>query len=261
MKVLVFSSLYPNNIWPNHGVFVKERMTHWAKLSGCSLEVIAPVPYYPPIGAGKRQAFSQVVRQEYIDGISVHHPRYMMIPKFGMILHGLMMFGGVASYVKQLREAFPFELIDAHYVYPDGFAALLLGRYLKCPVVISARGSDIHQFSTMPFIRPFLRWTARHANKVIAVSATLQESLIRLGCREDKISVIANGVDTTKFFPVAPEVAQGKIGISDKKIILSVARLVPNKGGDLLVRALRLVIDENPNWPVCLVFVGEGPSL
>lgn len=261
MKILVFSSLYPNNMWPNHGIFVKERMTHWSKLPGCKLEVVAPVPYYPPIRGGQRWAFSQVVRQECIEGVSVHHPRYLMIPKVGMVFHGLILFAGVLSFVKQLRRTFSFDLIDAHYVYPDGFAAVLLGRYLQCPVVVSARGSDIHQFSEMRFIRPLLRWTLRHADKVIAVSTGLKEGIMRLGCREDKLSVIPNGVDTTKFFPSAQEVARRKAGLPDGKIILSVARLVPNKGCDLLVHALKVVIDEYRENRVYLVLVGEGPSL
>jgi len=184
-----------------------------------------------------------------------------MIPKVGMAIHGLMMFAGVLSSVKQLRQTFAFDLIDAHYVYPDGCAAVLLGRYLKCPVVVSARGSDIHQFSEMRFIRPWLRWTVRQADKVIAVSTTLKEGVVRLGCGEDNISVIPNGVDTTKFFPVVQEVARRKTGLPDGKIILSVARLVPNKGCDLLVRALKIVIDQYRDTRVCLVLVGEGPSL
>ena len=75
MKVLVFTSLYPNNVWPNHGVFIKERMSQFAKLEGCEVKVIAPVPYFPALKLNWRWRFSQVVRLEVRDGIEVHHPR------------------------------------------------------------------------------------------------------------------------------------------------------------------------------------------
>ena len=37
MKVLVFTTLYPNNVAPNHGVFIRERVHHFAKLDGCEV--------------------------------------------------------------------------------------------------------------------------------------------------------------------------------------------------------------------------------
>ena len=41
MKVLTFTSLYPDNIWPNHGVFIKERMTNFVAVTGCKVKVVA----------------------------------------------------------------------------------------------------------------------------------------------------------------------------------------------------------------------------
>src|SRR5512144_406377 len=127
MKVLVFTTLFPNNVWPNHGVFVKERMCEVARLDNCEVNVVAPVPYYPCIQVGWRAAYRRVVPDEIIDGVHVYHPRYVMIPKVGMALHGLMLFLSVYSFVKKLQRNFDFDVIDAHYVYPDGFAAVLLG--------------------------------------------------------------------------------------------------------------------------------------
>ena len=85
MKILVFTSLYPNNVWPNHGVFIKERMRQFAKLDGYEVKVIAPVPYFPAIKLNWRWRFSQVARWERRNGIEVHHPRYFLTPKIGMV--------------------------------------------------------------------------------------------------------------------------------------------------------------------------------
>ena len=43
-----------------------------------------------------------------------------------------------------LDEGYDFDVIDAHYFYPDGVAVALLGKYFRKPVVISAPGTDIN---------------------------------------------------------------------------------------------------------------------
>src|SRR5262245_3133849 len=110
MKVLVFTSLFPNNIQPNLGVFVKERMAAVARIEGCEVRVIAPVPYQPPIRIGKRWEYSQIAHQEVIEGMQVYHPRYFLIPKISMPFHGLFMFLSVLSFVKKIQRQFDFDL-------------------------------------------------------------------------------------------------------------------------------------------------------
>jgi glycosyltransferase involved in cell wall biosynthesis len=259
MKVLVFTSLYPNNVWPNHGVFIKERMSHFAKLDGCEVKVVAPVPYFPAIRINWRWRFSQVVPREIRDGIEVYHPRYYMIPKVGMILYGFMMFLSVWGSVSRIRKTFDFDLIDAHFVYPDGFAAVLLGRILGRPVVVSARGSDINRYSTFTLIRSLLRYTLKRADKVIAVSKSLKEAMIQLGIPGGKISVISNGVDMKKFRALSKSEARVKLSLPvDGKVILSVGHLTRNKGFDLVIKAVRILLEDRRQQNIRLNIVGDG---
>jgi teichuronic acid biosynthesis glycosyltransferase TuaC len=259
MKILVFTSLYPNNISPNNGVFIKERMTHFAKLDGCEVKVIAPVPYFPALKLNWRWQFSQVAPSEVRDGIEVYHPRRFMIPKLGMSLYGLMMFLSVLGTVAKVRKNFDFDLIDAHFVYPDGFAAVLLGHCFRKPVVVSARGSDINRYSTFPIVRRLLRYTLNRADSVIAVSKALKEAIMRLGVPGRKISVISNGVDIEKFHTISKSEARKKLGLPiDRKVILSVGHLTANKGFDLLIRATAILLKRCPERNIYVVIVGEG---
>ena len=262
MKILVFTSLYPNNIWPNHGVFIKERMAYFANLDDCHVKVIAPVPYFPRAKLNWRWSFSQVAPLEIRDGIEVYHPRYCMIPKVAMTFYGLMMFLSVLGAVRKVRKKFDFDLIDAHYVYPDGFAAVMLGWFFRRPVVVSARGSDINQYANFPVIRRILRFTLRRANRVIAVCHALKDAIVQLGIAQEKIDVIPNGVDHGKFYRVPKAAARRKVWLPmDKKIILSVGGLVPRKGFDVLIKALSYLMKETCERELYyLAIIGEGPS-
>jgi glycosyltransferase involved in cell wall biosynthesis len=259
MKVLVFTSLYPNNIWPNHGVFIRERMTQFARLDACEVKVVAPVAYFPPINFNWRWKFSQVARREFRDGLEVHHPRYFLTPKVGMIFYGWMMFLSVLPVVKKIQEKFDFDIIDSHYVYPDGFAAIQLGRFFKKPVVVSARGSDINLYRTFPLIRKLLQYVLRNADGVIAVSRALKQSIVQLGIPDRRISIIPNGVDTETFYPMLKEQARRELGLQCSRLLLSVGNLTPNKGFDLLIGALPMVVEKLDKENVHLAIVGDGP--
>ena len=259
MKILVFTSLYPNNVWPNHGVFIKERMSQFAKFDGCEVKVIAPVPYFPAIKFNWRWRFSQVARRELRNGIEVYHPRYFLTPKIGMALYGWMMFLSVLPAVRRIQRGFDFDLIDAHYVYPDGFAAVLFGRVFKKPVVVSARGSDINLFKTLPLIRKLLRYVLRRAARVVAVSKALKEAMVQLGIPEEKISGIPNGVDPEQFYPVPKEQARRELGLPNRRTVLSVGNLTDNKGFDLVIKSFRVLVDRFHEKDIQLAIVGDGP--
>ena len=260
MKVLTFTTLYPNNISPTNGIFVKERMANFALLNGGHLKVVAPVPYYPRIRLGGRSLYSRIPGHELIDGLDVHHPRYFMTPKVGMFMYGVEMFLSVLPRVSRIRTAFDFDLIDAHYIYPDGFAAVLIGKYLQKPVVVSARGSDISQYSEFPIIRGLLKYTLSRAQRVIAVCQALKDAMVSLATPSDKIAVIPNGVDATKFFPIPKDEARRRSGLPlDKTIILSVGGLIARKGFDLLIRAFKILFEDVGVNNVFLVIIGDGP--
>ena len=230
-----------------------------ARLDGCEVRVVAPVPYHPPIRIGKRWGHSQVAQEEVIDGMQVYHPRYFMIPKISMPLHGIMMSLSVLLLVKRIKRQFDFDIIDAHYIYPDGFAAVLLGRIFRKPVMVTARGSDINVFADLPFIRRLILYTLKKVDGVIAVSDALKKRIVELGTPEKKIAVVPNGVDAKKFYPIAKSRARESLGLpKDGKLLLSVGALESVKGFDYLIKAIRILIDQFRVANVRLLIVGDG---
>jgi len=255
MRVLVFTTLFPNCVMPNHAVFVKERILNLSKL--CDIKIIAPVPYFPKLKLNKKWfLFSQIPLEEKIEDLHVYHPRYFITPKIFRCFYGIFMFLSVINYVKKIRKEFDFDLIDAHFAYPDGLAAILLGKVFKRKVIITVRGTDINWYPKFRIIRKFIQYTLKSADFVISVSKNLKEKVIKLGIDDGKIKVIPNGVDLSKFFPVSKLETRKKNDLpSDKKIILSVGRLVESKGFNNLIRAIK----ETKRPDLYLIIIGEGP--
>jgi teichuronic acid biosynthesis glycosyltransferase TuaC len=259
MKILTFTSLFPNGVQRELGVFIYQRTVHLAQLPSNEVEVVAPVPYFPSwMRVRPWDAYGQVPRDEITGGLRSSHPRYPLLPGIFMPLHGWLMFLGCLNHVRKLHRQSGFDCIDAHYVYPDGFAAVLLGDALGIPTFVSARGTDINVFPEFWIIRPMIRWTLRRAAGLIAVSEAMSKRILALEAVEGKIRVIPNGVDLRRFHPTDRNEARKRLGISEEgQILVSVGSLKAVKRHELLIRAVRRVSERYPK--LRLYIVGKGP--
>jgi teichuronic acid biosynthesis glycosyltransferase TuaC len=260
VRILTFTSLFPNTLQRTLGIFIQQRVLHVARRHGEQVCVVAPVTYAPkwlPLANGRK--FSQIPSVETSNELEVHHPRYFLVPKISMPLHGLLMFLGSYLCVRQITKKLRIDCIDAHYVYPDGFAAVLLGKALDIPVIVSARGTDINLFPSFVLIRPMIRWTLRHANGLIAVCSALKDAMVKLGADPRKLQVIGNGVDLERFWRVEPSQAREKLGLAaDERIIVAVGGLISRKGFHYLIPAFSEVANQDPK--LSLYIVGDGES-
>jgi len=258
LRVLTFTALYPNKVNPLQGIFIHQRVKHFALRPGNSVEVIAPIPYFPAwMPVDRWRQFSQIPREEIVEGVRIHHPRYPLLPGISMPAHGMLMYLASLPLARRLHLEKQFDCIDAHFVYPDGFAAVRLGRKLDLPAVVSARGSDINLYSSFRLIRPMLRWTLRHADGAIAVSADLKNKMIALGISESKIRVISNGVDAERFQPRDAKSARKQLGLPEEgSIAVSVGSLIESKGHHLLIAAVAELAHSFPQFR--LYILGEG---
>jgi glycosyltransferase involved in cell wall biosynthesis len=193
-------------------------------------------------------------RAETRHGLCVEHPRYPLLPKIGMSAAPLLLFTAVVPRLRhQIAEGRDFDLIDAHYFYPDGVAAVMLGRALGRPVVVTARGSDLNIIAEHAVPRRWIRWAARRAAGLVTVSSGLKRRLVTLGTPAERVRMLRNGVDLARFRPVDREAFRRDLGLS-APILLAVGNLVALKRHRLLVEALVQL----PG--VDLVIVGEGPE-
>jgi teichuronic acid biosynthesis glycosyltransferase TuaC len=260
MNLLTFTSLWPNAEQPNFGVFVKHRALAMAQQPGVNMRVVAPVPYFPRAFQAEMfpahwRRLARVADRELIGGLETFHPRYLVTPKVGMSFYGSWMARATEALVRRLHAAQPIDFIDAHYLYPDGYAAALLSARLRLPLVITARGTDVNLFTQMPLIRPLLRRALQQASGVIAVSESLRQGMLELGIAPEKIVTISNGIDRAVFYPRDRAAARQRLNLdAQAPIIVSVGALVPRKGMACLIDALALVAEKNAR----LYIIGTG---
>lgn len=246
-KLLVFCSLYPSQVRPNAGVFIRERMSRVA--AHCPLIVVSPVPWFPLqslIRYWKPDYRPQPACFEEQQDIKVYFPRFLSIPGVFRSLDGFFMAVGALPLLFKLKKNFAFNLIDAHFAYPDGYAATLLGRWFKVPVTITLRGTEV-PLSKLPGRRQRLLKALQSAARVFSVSESLKQHVVDLGAKAEKILVVGNGVDTEKFFAIDKHNARQQLQLADDALVLiSVGGLVDRKGFHRVIELLPGLLKKYP---------------
>ncbi len=255
LRVLTFSTLFPNEAALNHGVFVENRLRHLLDFAAGAIHttVMAPVPWFPSRNPhfGTWAQNASAPRAEIRHGIEVLHPRYLALPRVGMNVAPLLLYAAALRAVRRLGAS--FDLIDAHYLYPDGVAAVWLGRRLGLPVVLTARGSDVTQLPNHRIPRALILRAVAGASAIVTVSRGLADALVRLGAPAEKLSVLRNGIDLAMFTPQDQAACRAALGLQGP-VMVSVGALIARKGHDLTIGALALL----PGWR--LLIAGEGPE-
>lgn len=256
INALVFTTLYPNSEQPHHGIFVENRLRHLLSTGEVQARVVAPVPYFPWQNPrfGTYGAFARVPSREERHGVTIRHPRFPVIPKVGTSLSPLLLYLAMRRFAASgALDPGAFDVIDAHYFYPDGVAAAMLARAWGKPLVVTARGTDVNLLPEYPMARRQILRAAARADAVNTVCEALKHRLVELGVGADKITVLRNGVDLEAFRPADRAAARAKLGLS-RPTLISVGHLIPRKGHDVAVRALARIPEAE------LLIAGEGPE-
>ena len=255
-RILTLSSLFPNPEMPYHGVFVAERLRHLLASGAVESRVVAPVPWFPSDhrAFGRYAAFSRIPRSSIWQGRAVLHPRYLSVPGPGWYATPLLMAAALRGVLRRLqRDGWDFQAIDAHYYYPDGVAAALLGRWVGRPVVITARGTDVNFIPRYPLARRMILWAERNSAASIAVSQELKDRMVGFGAPGERITVLRNGVDVDGFTPGDRESARQRLRI-EGPTLLSVGHLIERKGHHIVIDAVGVLPSHT------LLIIGDGEA-
>lgn len=256
--IAIYSSLFPSSVQPNAGLFIRERMFRMG--AHAPLIVVSPQPWFPlqSIITRFRPGYRPMPpREETQQGVRVLFPRFLAVPGFLRRWDGLSMALCTLPLMRRLRGEGQVGIIDAHFAYPCGYAAGLLGRWLKLPVSITLRGTESRQMQES-LLRERVLDAVRGATRVFSVSDSLRRLMIRNGILPEQVSVVGNGVDLTRFRPIPRLEARRELGLpEDARVLVSVGGLVERKGFHRVIELLPALIERVPSLHYLVV---GGPS-
>ena len=255
MRVLTLSTLFPDATRPNFGVFVERQSRGLAAHSGVDLRVVAPLglPPWPLTRHPHYRALAALPHREVWRGLDVARPRFTTAPATGGRFHVAALAAALRPMLDRVRDEFAFEVIDASFFFPDGPAAVALGRRYGVPVSIKARGADIHHWGRAPATAAQVRRAGQGADGLLAVSAAMRDDMIALGLPAERIRVHHTGVDLDRFAPGDRVALRHALSVTGP-LVVSVGALIRRKGHHVVIEAVAALPD------VTLAIAGEGPE-
>lgn len=254
LRVLTLSTLFPDASRPGFGGFVERQTRALAARPGVEVRVVAPLglPPFPLSRHPRYRALAALPAQEAWNGLEVHRLCFLNLPGTGGRHHGAMLARAALPMLRRLREAWRFDVIDAEFFFPDGPAAVALGRALGVPVSIKARGSDVHVWGRARATAAQVIAAGQGAGGLLAVSEAMARDMIALGLPAERIRVHRTGVDPA-FGTIDRAAARTALGIT-RPLVLSVGALTANKGHEVLIRAMTR-LEQAQLW-----IAGDGPE-
>jgi glycosyltransferase involved in cell wall biosynthesis len=243
---------------PGAGLFIRERMFRVGRY--LPVAVVSPTPWFPLQGVLRRwrrgfRAGAPV--HENQQGIDVWYPRFFSVPGLFKGFDGWFMAIGAWPRMRRLKRAGRLDVIDAHFAYPDGYAATLLGRWLDVPVTITIRGTEARH-ARDPALAGKVRLALQRARRVFSVSESLRQVALGLGVAPDHVRVVGNGVDVDKFSPLPRAQARAALGLlPNAPVLITIGALVERKGFHRVIEVLPSLRERFPGLTYLIV---GGPN-
>jgi teichuronic acid biosynthesis glycosyltransferase TuaC len=249
LKICFVSHLYPVDRDDYKGVFVHKMAASLAS-RGHEVHVVTPRRPGTP-------------RQEQRDGVHIHRhwmwgwrggTRLGQLQGPALLTLGSLLISGIAALLRVVLR-YRIDLIQAYWVVPGGFIALVGGWLTRRPVVATASGSDLNVVARRRLIRPFVLATLRGIDRLIANGSEMGRLAHQLGMAPDRIDevpvVMGIDLDPPSAHDAGDELA-GEVGSR----LLYLGNLTPPKRVDTILRALSLVVKRMAQ--VRLTIVGDG---
>ena len=141
---------------------------------------------------------------------------------------------------------------------PLGLLAPVLRRAGVMKIIALTHGHEVWWSKVWPFTWA-MKSIARNVDHLTYLGEFTRQAISRTinSTAQSAMVKIAPGIDTEHFAPTDSSELTSELGLTDKKVIVSVGRLVHRKGQDVLIEAMPHLLKEIPD--AHLVLIGEGP--
>jgi len=248
-----FAKLFPNPAEPFRGLFVADQVR--ATRTDVDWSVIAPVPWVPEwVADALHKPFAK--GEDDFEGIRVARTRHAVLPR--RLLYSTVADSMAVSSARAFKRAVAevdAEFVHGHELYPAGAAARRLAARVGLPYVVTMHGSDLYLNLDTPSWRREITRTAADAAAVICVGRRLAlDAISEIGLDPARTVIIGNTYDTELFGPSVRPAHDGPVRL------LSVGRLSPEKGHDVLLRAFSQLVGRGVDAELTLVGGGACES-
>jgi len=248
-SILFLTNAYPDFESSYRGIFIK-KMASLLQEEGYQISVVTPKiyrgsPYFEEQDGIKVYRFPFFAR----DKLLIEHKQ---IPYLRMVLYFIT--GSLLTTYAVLKNR--CNLIHAHWAIPTGLIGTWVGSLLSKPLIVTIHGSDLRMALERPgFLRKIFVYVCHHATHLNCVSNGQKKEMEQLGILGEKISIIPMGVDEAFL----EKGKNRKIEFNKRPfIILSNRNLFPLYNVSLLIRAIPIVLKEEPETK--FLIAGDGPE-
>src|SRR5262249_34718733 len=141
-------------------------------------KVVSPVPWCPNLPGIPEYytSFRSIAPSRCDEDVEVLHPRLLVGPAFSLrSLEAMTYYGAIRRSVSRLRRNFPFDLIHAHFGYPDGAVGAILARKYGVPLVITEQVPWLDEEGAVSSLQA--RWAVQQSSTVVAISRSVKRSI------------------------------------------------------------------------------------
>lgn len=246
-SILFLTNAYPDFRDSYRGIFIK-KMAELLQGNGYELSVVTPKIYKGSCYFEEQNGI-KVYRFPFFSGNKLLI-EYEKIPYLRMIFYYIS--GFLFTFFVILKHR--CHLIHAHWAIPTGLLGVLLGAFLRKPVIVTIHGSDLRMaLKSLGFLRKVFIYVCKKAAHLNCVSEMQKKGLEQLKIENKRISIIPMSVDEAFL-----EVGKNRKMRLNKRpsTILSNRNLLPIYNVSLLIRAIPIVLKEK--WKVRFLIAGDG---
>lgn len=262
-KIVLYTRQFPKPTDPTFAIFTGHLAREWSNIS--DLVVICPLPWCPKWKCLKRwpewYSNASVPTKYNYFGLTVYYPKFFVVPVLARYFQVPMQLLRTLFLAKKIKANFDFEAINAHDLYPDGISAVVIGKRLGVPVMVTSLGTDINESPVKTLRGIQVDWCLSNADKISAKSIDLVTKVKKRLTGNVSVSLIPNGVDKLQFYPPSTQeknlVKKALDLLVKEQVIVFVGRLESVKGVKFLISAISNLIQVK-RINVRLFIIGDG---
>lgn len=257
MKIAVVTRYFPSSGEPSQGRSLYETLRVLAR--SAEVRVFYPNAAYPKFLQPRSRTYDRLDPGFRPAGVNVDYFDYPALPLVSRPLNGWMAARTLLPHVRGFQP----DLVFGCFLYPEGYAALKIGRALKVPVAVMSIGSDLNRIGAGTSARQ-TRTVLKEADAILTVCDDLRRTAIARGASAATTRAILNGCDLEIFRPQDRGEARKRLGQKGVEIdpsceaIVYVGRMDLKKGLQELVEAAAVLRKSRPRAHFYLI--GRGPD-